>query len=300
MSHHHTGKKRPQGHAGVKKVGGGHGNAQGQGNDRQGKEVARACAGHIAQKKRDELLPHHQGKQGKGAQFEQGEPQGAPELSAGGKHGGQQHQQKNGEDVLHHQPAQGHMAGVGVQDVVVGQDAGKHHSAGYRNGHAEHRARQQGKAEKVQNDHAGKGGGGDLDNRAAHGNGPYGQQILQVKVQAHAEHEQDYAEFGKLGSRGRVGHKARRVRPHQHTRQQIAYQGGKAQFLGDNAQNQGGAQAAGQREDKDCFVRHARLLPCPRQPLQPEVAAARAVAFAQINGLPCAQAEFAFLHQQKQ
>ena len=56
--------------------------------------------------------------------------------------------------------------------------------------------------------HAEQRGDGDLDDRAGHGDGPHRQQILQRKVQADAEHQQDDADLGELGGQRRVGDEA--------------------------------------------------------------------------------------------
>ena len=56
-------------------------------------------------------------------------------------------------------------------------------------------------------------------------------------MQAHAEHQQDHADLRALGRCGRVGHKARRMRPHQHASQQIAHQRRKTHLLGDETQD---------------------------------------------------------------
>ena len=58
--------------------------------------------------------------------------------------------------------------------------------------------------------------------RAGHGDPPHGQQLLEVELQADAEHQQDDADLGELLGQRRVGDEARRVRPDEHAGQQVA------------------------------------------------------------------------------
>ena len=53
-----------------------------------------------------------------------------------------------------------------------------------------------------------------------------------MEMQAYAEHEQDDADLGQLRGQPRIGHEARRMRPHQDARQQVAYQGRQTELLG--------------------------------------------------------------------
>ena len=161
------------------------------------------------------------------------------------------------------------MAGAGVQGVVVGKHAGQHHGAGHGNGHAEHGPGQERKTEQGQYAHAGHGGQADLGHSPGHGDIAHGQQILEMEVQAHAEHQQDHADLRALGRRGRVGHKARRMRAHQHARQQIAHQGRKMQLLGDETQHQGGGKATGQSQDQSDFMRAAHGRASSHSPFSP-------------------------------
>jgi hypothetical protein len=47
-----------------------------------------------------------------------------------------------------------------------------------------------------------------------------------------------------------VGHEARRVRPHEHSSEEVADDGGEPEPLSDVAGGKGGCQAASQRRDK--------------------------------------------------
>ena len=266
LAHHHAGQKGPQGHGGVEEQGRAHGDAQGQRQHGQGEEVAGAGAGHPAQQQGDELLSgqQHEGRQAR--QLEDGQAQRAPERpGVRGEHGGQQHQQQDGEEILHHQPAQRHMPGTGVEEAVVAHDAGEHHGAGHGDGHAEDQTGREAAAQQAENGGPGQRGGGDLDERAADGDMPHGQQILEMEMQADAEHEQDDADLRALGSGGGIRHEARRIGADQHARQQVAHQRGEAQFLREESQHGGGRQTASQRQDEIDVMGHAH-----RSPRRPE------------------------------
>ena len=256
LPHNHASQECAKRHGRPKKLRSSNGNAKGQSQHRKGKQIAGARAGHVAQKQRNKLLPNHKRKHGERRQFEQGHAQGAPEFAARRKNRRQQHKQQNGKDVFHHQPAQSHMPGGIVQVMVICKHSGKHHGAGYRNSHAVDRAREQIKAEKMQQPHACQRCQRDLRRCATSGNGPHGQQILEMKMQAHAKHQQDNANLGALGRRGRIGHKAGGVRSYDDACQQIAHKGRKAQFLRDKTKNQGGGKPPGKRKNKIYVMGH--------------------------------------------
>ena len=266
LAYHHARQKGPEGHGRVEEQGRAHGDAQGEHDDRQREQVTGARARHIAQQGGDQALSGHEGEDRERGQLEQGLAQYPPDVAfSGAQDHGQEHQQQDGEQVFHHQPAQGHMAGRGVQHMVVGQDAGEHHGARHGDRHAEDRARPEREAPELEQEHAGQGRERDLHGGPAQGDAAHGQQVLEVKVQAHAEHEQDDADLGQLRGQPRIGHEARRMRPHQDARQQIAYQRRQTELLGHEAQDEGGAQASGEGQDQGNIVRHAhgRVLSSP-------------------------------------
>ena len=101
------------------------------------------------------------------------------------------------------------MAGRGMQHMVVGQDAREHHRAGHGDRHAEDRARPKGKAPELEQENAGQCRERDLHCGPAQSDAAYGQQVLEMEMQAHAEHEQDDADLGQLRGQPRIGHEAR-------------------------------------------------------------------------------------------
>ena len=102
------------------------------------------------------------------------------------------------------------------------------------------------------------GGDGALDQRAGNGHRPHRQEIFQMEVQAHAEHEQDHADFGALGSDILIGDKAGRERTHENASQQVADDGREPEFLGDESQHQRGGQASRERQNQIQLVWHVR------------------------------------------
>ena len=79
---------------------------------------------------------------------------------------------------------------------------------------------------------------------------PDGEQLLEVELQADAEHQQDDADLGQLLGEGGVGHKAGRVRADERAGQQIADDRRQAEALRDVAEDQRRGQAAGERQDE--------------------------------------------------
>ena len=257
LADHHARQEGPQRHGGVEEQGRAHGDAQRQRQHGQREEIARAGAGHPAEQQRDELLSgqQHEGRQAR--QFEDGQPQRAPERSGiRGEEGGQQHQQQDGEEVLHHQPAQRHMSGAGVEQAVVAHDAGQHHGACHGDGHAEHQSGRETASQQTKGGGSGQRGHGDLDERAADGDMPHGQQVLEMEMQPDPEHEQDDADLRALGGGGGVRHETRRMGTDQHAGQQVAHQRGETQLLREEAQRRGGRQTTCQRQDEIDIMRH--------------------------------------------
>ena len=71
-----------------------------------------------------------------------------------------------------------------------------------------------------------------------HGDAPDGQQILEVEVQADAEHQQDDADLGELLGQLAVGDEAGRVRPDDDAGEQVADDRREAEPLRDVAAKQ--------------------------------------------------------------
>ena len=75
-------------------------------------------------------------------------------------------------------------------------------------------------------------------------------------MQTHAEHQQNNAYFRALGRGVRVRDKSGGVRTDENTGQKISDKRGKPQFLRDEPENKGGAQASGQGKNQVDVVRH--------------------------------------------
>ncbi len=79
---------------------------------------------------------------------------------------------------------------------------------------------------------------------------PDRQQFLDVKLEADAEHQENYADLGELFFDLLVGDKARRARADQEAGQQVADNRRKAEAKRDQAAHQGSGQAPGESDDQ--------------------------------------------------
>ena len=70
-------------------------------------------------------------------------------------------------------------------------------------------------AEKVSDPHAEASRYDALRQRAWHGDPPHGHELLDVKLQADAKHQEDDPDLGELFRHVSIGHEARRVRSDQ-------------------------------------------------------------------------------------
>ena len=82
-----------------------------------------------------------------------------------------------------------------------------------------------------------------LRDRARDRDPPDGEKLLDVELQADAEHEQDDADLGELLGDPAVGDESGCVRAHQDSREQVADDRRQADALRDVAQNEGGVTA---------------------------------------------------------
>ena len=136
----HAAEEGAEGHGRAEEIGRAHSHAEGQDKDGEGEEIAGSGAGYVGEELGDDPLADHQREDHKGAEFQRRNGKDVPDafgLSAAAHDGGQKHQQKDGEEVFHHQPAEGDVARRGVQRLVVGEDAGQDDRAGDGDGHAE-------------------------------------------------------------------------------------------------------------------------------------------------------------------
>ena len=138
----HAAEEGAKGHGGAEEVGRAHGHAEGQDKDGEGKQIPGSGAGHIGKELGDDPLADHQREDHERPEFQCRNGKDVPDafgLFVAAHDGGQKHQQKDGEEIFHHQPAEGHMARCGVQRFVVGEDAGQDDRTGDGDGHAENR-----------------------------------------------------------------------------------------------------------------------------------------------------------------
>ena len=89
-----------------------------------------------------------------------------------------------------------------------------------------------------------------LDERAGNRDRANGQQLLDVELQADAEHQQDDADLGELLGEMLVRDEARRVRADQQPREEIADDGRQAEPMGQVASGQRRRETSGQRHDQ--------------------------------------------------
>ena len=80
----------------------------------------------------------------------------------------------------------------------------------------------------MRDDHAEQGCRPDLGGRAGQDDTLDGQQVFKMEVEAHAEHEQDDADFRALGSRVRIGDETGGIRAYNNACQQVTHNGGHA------------------------------------------------------------------------
>ena len=134
----------------------------------------------------------------------------------------QEHQSQHGEQILDDQPADRDVACRGVQIVVIGEHAHQDDGAGDGQGHAEHETGGPVPSEAACQQRAEHRGDGALADGAGHGDLAHGQQLLDMELQADAEHQEDHADLGELLGQARIGHESRGVRTDQRTGQQVA------------------------------------------------------------------------------
>ena len=181
------------------------------------------------------------------------------------RHRRQDHQHQHGEQVLHHQPADGDMAAAGVGQAAVLQCPHHHHSGSHRQAQAEHQALCRRPAERHAGAHPQRGDRRHLQHRTRHHNGFHFQQLAGLEVQPNAEHQQHHADIGQLQGQVLVQDYARTERSNHHARQQVAQQRRQAQPLHRRTQHKGQAQADDQDADQRGHMLHVpTIAPCFR------------------------------------
>jgi hypothetical protein len=86
-----------------------------------------------------------------------------------------------------------------------------------------------------------------------------------VKVQPHAEHQENDADLGELLCEVGVGDEARRERADDDPRQQVAHDGREAELLREQAEHECTGQASGEGQDQAQVVRHPELVAEPQR-----------------------------------
>ena len=115
----------------------------------------------------------------------------------------------------------------------------------------------------VDHERAERGGDQALHDRAGDRDAPDGEQILDVELQADAEHQQDDADLGELLGERAIGDEPGRVRADDEPGDEVADDRRELQPLGDVAADQRRDEAAGEREDQ-IEAMHAALWLGPR------------------------------------
>ena len=173
--------------------------------------------------------------------------------------GGQQDQSQHHGQVLDDQPADRDLAASRLDQPPLLQRAQQHDGRGDRQGQAEDDPRADAPAQKDRQAQAHDGRGRDLNDRAGDGDVLHRHQVLERKVQADAEHQQDHADLRQLRRQLLVGDIARRERPDQHAGQQVADQHRQLQPVGDGAEDKGQAQARDDGGDQRGVVQRLSL-----------------------------------------
>ena len=244
LPHHHAGEERAELHGRVEHMRRQHGYAQRKHQHRQREQFIRAVAGNIGEHTGYHLAPQICHADDHGHQFERHPAQRLPDVLLRGiptEQHRQQHQHDDGEDILHHQPAQRRMPGGCLQQAVLRKHAGEHHSTAHAHTHAEHRAAQPiGLCPAQQIIHHGSQPRPEhhTDTRARQGHLAHRQQILEMEMQAHTEQEKRHTYMRKFLHYMAI----HRVSPPRlsgkHACHQIPHKRRKPQLLSHHAQHQ--------------------------------------------------------------
>ena len=167
---------------------------------------------------------------------------------------GQHHQREHHRQVFDDEPADGDLAFRGLQRVAFLERAQQHHRAGHRQRQSEHEAGAEAPAEQVRHAGADGGGGDDLRDGAGQRDVAHRHQVLDRKVQADAEHQQDHADFRELVREARVRHEARRERPDADAGDEIADDGRHLEDAGHQSEQQSKHEADRQQGNERSFV----------------------------------------------
>ena len=194
-----------------------------------------------------------------------------------------QHQHEHREQILDDQPADRDVPGRRVQLAVVREHADEDHGARDRQRHAEDDAGAQAPAGALDDERPDRGRDQALDDRAGDRDALHREQVLEVELQADAEHQQDHADLGELLGDVAIGDEPGRVRPDHQPGQEVADDRRQLQALGEIAPDERSDEAAGECEDQIEAV-HAALWLGPRATMGRRHLAARGESPAAFDG----------------
>jgi hypothetical protein len=158
------------------------------------------------------------------------------------------------------QPTDRDVARLGVQVVVVRQDAHEDDRTGDRESHSENERGRPLPSERAYEQRPDNGGHDALRHRAGNGDAADSQEFLGVELKADTEHQQDDPDFGELLGKRRVGNEPRCVRSDQRAGQQIADDRRQPDSMCQIAEDQRDTEADRQRQNEIVAVHVSSLL----------------------------------------
>lgn len=171
----------------------------------------------------------------------------------------QQHEGQHHDEVLDDQPADRDPAPLRLHHAALLQGAQQHHGAGDGKRQAEDEAAAGRPAHRQCKQEAEEGRHDDLADRSGNGDGPHGEEILQRKMQADAEHQQDDADFRELVRQLLVGDETGRERADDDAGKKVAGDRRQAEAMCDQPRQEGEADTGNQGCDQRCRMGQARL-----------------------------------------
>ena len=140
------------------------------------------------------------------------------------------HQRDHREEVFDDQPADRDVAGLACEDRCC-RTSTRISTTVLATASARPRTRPADQSQPNARASSGAEAGRDraLRDRARDGDAPHREQLLDVELQADAEHQEDDADLGELLGEGGIGHEAGRVRPDQRAGEQVADDGREAE-----------------------------------------------------------------------
>ncbi len=240
---------------------------EGDGQDGQREQLARAFPGDHPQQPRDEARAGHDHEHGEAGRLGQGDDEidewaeparcrvRARAAEERGDPGKQDEDDDRG-DVLDDQPADGDPPLLRVELAPVRERAEQDDGARDRHRQAQDEPAAEPPPESHTEADPEHGHGGDLNDRARDRDALDGEQVPEREVDADAEHQQDDAELGELRGDARVGSDARGERPDDDAGGDVADDRGQPQPSGDEAADESGSQPDRDGRDENGLVVH--------------------------------------------